>query len=643
MHTPIDIPPVVLAPKSSIDIDDLPAQWEGEGVEWPANSGDLHVVSFSFPQTLPDDWEEVINLLSAQSYQGFNDAAQEGADLAMRQWSEVSNLAFFNAGATNLGQIRFLARDMGTPFELNGQMVLNPSPGSAYGRHPDEDPTNGRDGDITINTLHNTANQVLNGADPGEFAFRLLMHEIGHALNFDHPGDYDAGDGATYFWDAEYYEDSLQYTIMSYFPEDETGADFNGASPDSLMLHDIYVVQQVYGEDDQTRLGNTRYGYNATLAGDPIHDWSVNTDPVYAIWDAGGADDWLDLSGDTNGLGVDLDLRQGHFSSTHGMTDNIAIAYGTSIENAVGGIRADVIYGNMASNELRGGGSTDQLFGLRGNDLLFGEDGFDSLEGGRGHDIMVGGTGNDTLIGGHGEDTLVGGEGNDSMDGGARADSLVGDDGNDTMAGGSGNDTLEGGAGADDLIGGSGEDTASYRNADAGVVASLFNPGQNTGAAEGDTYASIEVIEGSRFDDTLRGGEGDNTLDGRKGADALNGREGDDSLRGGGGADSLRGREGNDTLDGGGAGDLLIGGDGDDSLTGGGGGDEFRLNTGDGTDTITDFQIGNDVIGLQGVGISFAGLSITQDGNDAVVAFADVEIILIDRSAGDLSASDFLL
>ncbi len=587
--------PVFQGRKPSIDLDDLPAQWEGGGINWPQNGGDLHVVSFSFPQTLPGDWADVIGLLSAQSYQGFGAAARDGAALALQQWSDVSNLAFFNAGTSHAGQIQFLARDIGPTVEIDGQIVQVPAPGVAYGRHPDNDPSNSRDGDITINTLYpGFANQVLNGADPGESAFRVLMHEIGHALNFDHPGDYDAGDipSPTYANAAEYHEDSRQYTVMSYFSETNTGADFNGNSADSLMLHDIWVAQQVYGVNDQARLGNTRYGYNATLAGDPIHDWSVNDDPVYAIWDAGGADDWLDLSGDTNAFGVRLDLRQGAFSSTHGMTDNIAIAYGARIENAVGTDRGDEIRGNALSNDLRGGGSTDQIWGFGGNDILSGGSGNDTLSGGSGRDYLSGGNHDDSLSGGLGDDTLLGGAGHDTIHGGSGHDLLNGGSGNDTLRGGHGHDTLRGetgddllrgqggndtihdgagddvvqggsgddivfnGAGSDSFDGGTGFDRIDFSASSADWTVHLLAGTASNGVTT-ETVENFEMAIMGAGDDTVYARNVDSVLIGGGGDDTLVGAFGDDGLIGGMGDDLLRGNRGENVLNGGAGFDIV--------------------------------------------------------------------------------------
>jgi hypothetical protein len=104
------------------------------------------------------------------------------------------------------------------------------------------------------------------------------------------------------------------------------------------------------------------------------------------IWDAGG-NDTLSAAGIVgfNSLvkGTTLDLREGHFSelpayytdesgfhlvlSTHPVV--WAIAYGVTIENAIGSTGSDRITGNAAANRLEGSG---------GNDILDGGDGVDT-------------------------------------------------------------------------------------------------------------------------------------------------------------------------------------------------------------------------------------------------------------------------
>jgi serralysin len=154
-------------------------------------------------------------------------------------------------------------------------------------------------------------------------------------------------------------------------------------------------------------------------------------------------------------------------------------------------------------------------------------------------------------------------------------ENATGGAGNDTLIGNDADNVLTGGPGADLLDGGAGLDTASYRTAAAGVVASLANPANNTGDALGDSYVSIENLEGGDFDDTLVGDAGDNVISGGGGNDTLAGGDGDDRLFGGDGNDTLYGGAGNDRLSGNGGADVLYGGPGNDVLAGGDGADRL--------------------------------------------------------------------
>ena len=102
------------------------------------------------------------------------------------------------------------------------------------------------------------------------------------------------------------------------------------------------------------------------------------------------------------------------------------------------------------------------------------------------------------------------------------------------------------GAGADTLKGGDGIDFAAYSGSDAAVEVRLYDGFAQGGHAEGDTFESIERLNGSNHDDILEGDSNDNALHGLGGDDVLDGREGNDSLEGNDGADVLRGGEGHD-------------------------------------------------------------------------------------------------
>jgi len=198
-----------------------------------------------------------------------------------------------------------------------------------------------------------------------------------HGLGISHPSNYNAQEGVTLTYEANaaYFQDSLQYTIMSYFASSSTGA-VRTAFAATPMAHDIAAIQHLYGANMTTRTGDTVYGFNSN-AGLAAYDFAQNTSPVIAIWDAGGRDT-LDFSGWSSASRIDLE--PGASSDGGGQTTNVQIAYGAWIENAIGGAGNDVISGNSASNRLQGGGGDDLLNGLAGTDRA---------EGGAGADVFV--------------------------------------------------------------------------------------------------------------------------------------------------------------------------------------------------------------------------------------------------------------
>jgi Ca2+-binding RTX toxin-like protein len=139
------------------------------------------------------------------------------------------------------------------------------------------------------------------------------------------------------------------------------------------------------------------------------------------------------------------------------------------------------------------------------------------------------------------------------------------------------------------------------------------------------------VLMGMRGNDSLDGGLGNDSIFGGKGSDTLLGSSGDDALFGNRGADILNGDDGNDILYGGKGDDLLTGGLGIDTLIGGMGVDKFLLSTNSGTDTMTDFEVGKDLLVL-GNGLSFSQLAIAQDSGASLIRFAQTGEILASLS-----------
>ena len=170
--------------------------------------------------------------------------------------------------------------------------------------------------------------------------------------------------------------------------------------------------------------------------------------------------------------------------------------------------------------------------------------------------IINGNDGNNMLTGEDGIDRLIGNAGDDTLDGGA---------GNDILSGGAGSDRFIGGAGADTHLGSSGVDTVDYSGSTSRVELDLTTGG-TVGDAAGDTYNSIESVDGTDFNDILRGGSASDTLRGGEGVDRLFGNGGFDVLDGGAGDDILSGGDDADTFIGGLGADIHLGGGGLDTI-----------------------------------------------------------------------------
>ncbi|MGJ8521702.1 Serralysin A [Carnimonas sp. R-84981] len=327
-------------------------------------------VTYAFPDWPKDGSVRIGWFSSAGGTSGFNAQQQAQAELSLQSWADLANITFTKVAPDNLSaQITFgnyqydstVAFTQPPPSGLTDGTGRNEAGQSWFNAKWKEE------GDQNWQNLH---------PELGNYGRHTLTHEIGHGLGLNHPGAYNGSSHAGYAA-SDYAEDTRQYSVMSYWEEEHTGADFKGHYAAAPLLDDIVAIQTLYGANMTTRTGDTTYGFHSNTERDYYSADSSDDILIFSVWDAGGINTF-DFSGYADDQHINLNALA--FSDVGGLKKNVSIADGVTIHNAIGG---------------------------SGNDVLVGNDVANHLEGGAGNDVLYGGLGSDTLAGGSGSDTFV--------------------------------------------------------------------------------------------------------------------------------------------------------------------------------------------------------------------------------------------
>lgn len=343
------------------------------GEKWGGTIGSGTTLSYSFPAWTatstpvfsgpnPSTPYSSLKEPTAAYHAGFNDIQQASAINAMQAWANVANITFTKVAdtSTNVGDIRFAW----TSATIKDGKGVNAAWGWTI--TPDSHPASA---DIWVSTADSSS-----ANDPwstGSFNFMSLIHEMGHALGLKHPFE----DSPKLFTLA----DNRLYTIMSYTDEPQnmypSYESVDGVLKwvnkqiisETPMVLDIEAIQYLYGANTTYNIGNDIYSFDIAK-------------PFFkTLWDAAG-NDTITAANFTSGCIIDLTpgsysslkylppANSGSVTPTYDGTNNLGIAYGCIIENAIGGSGNDTLTGNASNNQMTGGAGDDSINGSTGID-----------------------------------------------------------------------------------------------------------------------------------------------------------------------------------------------------------------------------------------------------------------------------------
>ena len=320
----------------------------------------------------------------------------------MELWSAVANITFTEAASDSVANFEITR---GTDGEAHATLVRSGS--RPIGASTILTP-NATGSVVSIDTNAGTFGPISETlAAKGGYPLSTVVHELGHIIGIGHGGPYNAEVNLQVQQFSEY--DTLMWTLMSYIRPETTGTKFfnsypvQGTSwgqteegeflynrePLTPMMLDILAVQRLYGVATSGPLigGGHTFGFNSDIKGyiGRFYDFDVNKQPIITLW-TNGTNNTFDVSGFSDD--ATINLTPGTFSSVGGLKNNIAIAFNTVIEKAIGGEGNDTITASDVASTLIGGDGNDKLYGGAGNDVLTGGEDPDTFDPGGGLNIL---------------------------------------------------------------------------------------------------------------------------------------------------------------------------------------------------------------------------------------------------------------